>query len=419
MTPTAAIQPVTSKERIDVIDITRGFALLGILLVNMETFRRPVYAYMSGLNQPAGLDKLAAWLIAFFAEGKFFSLFSFLFGLGLYLLMERVEGRGGRFVPLYLRRMAVLLGFGLLHGFLLWCGDILLPYAILGVLLLLFRKRSPRGLLTWTVVFLALSILIQGGLLGLTEVGRAFSGPGAMEAMFEESRQQAIAATNQAIQVYTQGSLAEIFNQRIADELFMLPFNFFIAPNIFAMFLLGLYFGKRQIFRDIPQYLPLFRRLLVIGLVVGVTGNLIYVIAGEGASPSNPSLNSLISWAGQAVGAPMLSLAYLSAIVLLTQREAWKRRLSPLGAVGRMALSNYILQTLICTTIFYNYGLGLYNRVGEAVGLLLTFAIFLAQIPLSRWWLKRFRFGPLEWLWRSLTYGSWQPMRLKAESSSE
>jgi uncharacterized protein len=114
------------------------------------------------------------------------------------------------------------------------------------------------------------------------------------------------------------------------------------------------------------------------------------------------------------VAAPALALFYASTILLLTQREAWRRRLAPLAAVGRMALSNYLLQSLVCTTIFYSYGLALFDKVGPALGLLLTVAIFLVQVPLSVWWLRRFQFGPVEWLWRSLTYWRVQPLRVSA-----
>jgi uncharacterized protein len=132
-----------------------------------------------------------------------------------------------------------------------------------------------------------------------------------------------------------------------------------------------------------------------------------------------PSAWLLVSLAGQAVGAPALSLFYMSSIVLLMQRTPWEQRLRPLAPVGRMAISNYLLQTVICTTLFYGYGLGLYGQAGSAAGLLLTVVIFALQVPLSVWWLGHFRFGPVEWLWRSLSYGSRQPMRRPTSMASQ
>ncbi len=416
ISPANVVRPATIQERIDVIDITRGFALLGILLVNMSVYSWPVYAYLTDLYSKEGIDRLATWFVSFAAEGKFYSLFSFLFGLSLYLFMSRVEARGARFIPLYVRRLLVLFGFGLVHGFGFWAGDILIPYAFLGFLLLWFRKRSTRTILIVAVISLSLPLVLQGGSVGLIQLARTAGGDAVIDQAFAESRAQALASNTQALQAYSQGTLSEILAQHVTDELYMLPLDLFIAPNICAMFLLGLYMGKREVFRNLPQSLPFFRRLLVAGLAVGIVGNLIYVVAGEQSSPIIPSRMSVLAWAGQAIGAPALSMAYLSAIVLLAQRSNWHRLLAPLSYVGRMALSNYLLQTLICTTIFYNYGLGLYGTLGPAAGLVLAVAIYLVQIPISVWWLSHWRFGPAEWLWRSLTYGHWQPMGLRGEA---
>ena len=192
----------------------------------------------------------------------------------------------------------------------------------------------------------------------------------------------------------------------------------FMAFNVLAMMLLGLYAGARRIFDDIPHHLPFIRKLWIWGLIVGVIGNLVYVIAGQAANRSDPSPQLILALVGQTFGAPALSLFYMTSLVLLTQTVTWERRLRPLASVGRMAISNYLLQTLICTTLFYGYGFGLYGQVGAATGVLLTIAIYALQIPLSVWWLRHFRFGPVEWLWRSLTYGEWQPMRYPPADTS-
>jgi len=147
------------------------------------------------------------------------------------------------------------------------------------------------------------------------------------------------------------------------------------------------------------------------GLGLGLSGNFGFIVTADWSDPVLPSVMGLVETVFFVIGAPALSLFYAAAILLLVQREGWQKRLAPLAAVGRMALSNYLLQSVICTTIFYSYGLGLYGRVGPAVGVGLTVVIFLIQIILSVWWLRRFQFGPMEWVWRSLTYCKRQPLR--------
>ncbi len=406
--------PVARAERIEVIDILRGFALLGILLVNMALFSHPVQKVLFGLTESSGLaDRLADWGIRFFAEGKFYSLFSFLFGLGFALQIQRAEARGTRFVPFYLRRLLILLLIGLAHAIFIWTGDILVLYAVIGaILLLFFRGRAPRTLLIWCGVMLAVTVLITAALTGLVALAQLSPGAAAeMSREFAESEANMRAAAEEAERVFATGSFMEITRQRLSDLGFMYTYVVFLAFNVLAMFLLGLYTGRREIFRDVSAHVPLFRRVLWWGLPIGIAGNLVYVIFLEGANRSEPSWQSLVAVVGQTVGAPALAMGYVAAITLLVQRDTWRARLGPLAAVGRMALTNYLLQSLVATTIFYSYGFGLFGQIGPAVGILFTLAIFTAQIPLSVWWMGRFQFGPVEWLWRTLTYLRWQPLK--------
>jgi uncharacterized protein len=405
--------PTPPSQRIQSIDILRGFAIFGILLVNMALFNRTIYAQALNLGDSVRvLDQLARWGIMFFAEGKFYSIFAFLFGLGMAIQYRRAQEHGVRFVPLFLRRMGVLLGIGLIHAYLFWIGDILMLYAVLGVvLLLLFRNCRPRTLLIWTLVLLIVPLLINGALVGLVALARSTpDGAASVDRAIGEQQRSYQTLIAQADQVYASGTFAEITRQRVQDMTFIYFSWPLMACSFLAMMLLGLYAGMRRIFDDISGYLPLIRRLWIWGLIVGAIGNLVYVVAGQGASRSEPSPQVLVALAGQTFGAPALSIFYMTSLVLLAQTETWERRLRPLVSVGRMAISNYLLQTLICTTLFYSYGFGLYGRVGAAAGVLLTIAIYALQIPLSVWWLRHFRFGPVEWLWRSLTYGHWQPM---------
>lgn len=414
------LNPTAAQERIEVVDILRGFALLGILLVNMALFAAPPYQVAMDIAEPpAALDAAAAWVIRFLAESKFYSLFSILFGFGLWMQMTRARARGVNFLPLYVRRLLVLLFIGLAHAVFFWVGDILVSYALLGFPLLLFRNARPRTLLIWVIVFLSLVILLNVATTGLVALGSSIpEGKEAMEQAFAQARESYRQANQAAIRAYGSGSFGEIMTQRLNDLTFMYSVTIFILPNIFAMFLLGLYIGKRGILENVAAYLPLIRKALIIGLVVGVIGNLIYAVGSMYSERAEPTWLTAAAATGQTIGAPAFALAYGAAIILLFQVPVWAKRLAPLAPVGRMALTNYLLQTIICTTIFYSYGLGLYGEVGAAAGVALAFAIYLAQIPFSIWWLEHFRFGPVEWVWRTLTYGKRQPFRRTPRSGS-
>lgn len=411
--------PISGAERIQELDVLRGFAIFGILLVNMAFFSTPlIYDQAAGtVRFGAPYDRLATWLIRFLAEGKFYTLFSFLFGLGLFVQMSRVEARGVAFVPLYVRRLLVLLLIGLAHAFLVWSGDILVTYALLGFLLLLFRHRSPRSLLWWAAAMLVLPLLfyaLSTLTLALAVGGANAEGAAQIERSFREAATSNTARAEASVRAFGRGTFAEVMAQRTQDTLQGYAFLPLAAPSVLAMFLLGLYSGRRGVFQDIPGHRPRIRRVLVWGWGIGLAGNLLYATAQEITNRAVPTGLGLLAQAGQALGAPALCLGYAAGLVLLMQHTSWRHRLAPLAAVGRMALSNYLLQSLVCTTIFYSYGLGLFGQVGPAAGILLAIVIYLAQIPLSVWWLRRFRFGPAEWLWRSLTYLRRQPIRIAA-----
>ncbi|MCI2430105.1 DUF418 domain-containing protein [Candidatus Acetothermia bacterium] len=407
--------PIEPGERIEIVDILRGFAVFGILLVNMLYFAHPVYLEAIDAGPWANpLDQAASLLIAFFAEGKFFTLFSLLFGLGLAIQLQRSQDKGLSVVPLYVRRLLVLLLIGLAHAFLFWWGDILIYYALLGFILLLFRHTEPRRLLRWAVAFLIIPLVMTTGLVALIELARTMpEGAAQLEAVLAESEAQFRAAYEQALAVYSSRDFLAMIPVRMADWAFATTgVVLFMLFSILAMFLVGLYAGKQQLLYNAAQRLPLFRRVVIWGAGIGIVGNLLYVTLAHGASVLEPTWSTLIGLVGYLIGAPALSLAYTTGLVILMQSANFHRLFTPLAAVGRTALSNYLLQTLICTTIFYGYGLGFYGQIGPAAGIALTIAIFSLQILLSNWWVKRFHFGPFEWLWRSLTYGKLQPLRL-------
>jgi uncharacterized protein len=407
--------PTPLGERIEVLDLLRGFALLGIAIVNIAPGSVPVLALAADLGLwKEGPDRVAYFLVHWLAEGKFFPLFSFLFGLGFGLQMERVEARGGPFRRLYLRRLAALLLIGVVHAFLIWYGDILMLYALLGFLLFwLFRRREPRTLLRWALVSLALPIVLFGALTVLLEVGRAVPEARAgIEQSFAEQAASTRAAAAEATRVYGQGSYLEVTAQRARDVAYLWSITpLFFMPNVFGMMLLGLYAARRGILADVEAHLGLFRWLLRWGLPIGLLANLVYALASEASSRAVPSLASLAGTAALGLGGPLMALSYAAGLSLLVRNSpAWRQRLRPVSLAGRMALTNYLLQSLIQTLFYYGYGLGFYGT-GPAFGIAFAVAIYLAELAFSAWWLARYRFGPAEWLWRSLTYGAAQPMR--------
>jgi len=394
---TPAMTPVRPKERIEVIDILRGFSVLGILLVNMLSFA----GYNTPLREMGTIDYATVLFIKFVAQAKFYTLFSFLFGWGMAVQMQRAAQRGTRFASLYVRRLLVLLLIGLVHAILIWNGDILVTYALLGFLLLLFRRCSGKTLLVAAVVCTLIPIL-------LSMPGPAESFREAYAGVIENYHREVVAGRQAG--VYAAGSYLEATLHRLKELRVTYTQSIYWATHVFGMFLLGLYAGRRGIFQNILEHGPLFRKVMWWGLIAGLVFNLVFVAATASPDLVPPAYYELATRGARTIGGAALCLFYISAIVLLVQKREWQERLSPLASVGRAALSNYLLQSIVCTLIFYSYGLGLYGKLGPTITLVLTLVIYRAQISLSDWWLHRYRFGPAEWLWRSLTYGKFQPL---------
>ncbi len=375
------LRPAAPEERTVALDIVRGFALLGILIANL-----PIFSYFYSLYEPLSFPGLtptgraAEWVVRVFAEGSFYPLFSFLFGLGFALQLRK----GDAVIPIYRRRLLVLLGIGLTHAIFVWYGDILVSYALLGLVLIAFRKRRDRTLLVWATV----------GLL-YTFVFFALTGVGETQTALPVELTTAVEHTFQA------GSYLEVVTIHLGWLALNLLNIVFIGPQILAFFLFGLLVGRRGLLDNLGGYQPLFRKALLLALVLALP------TAAQAVALwlDTPYLLYLLLGAYDlSIGSPALGFAYLSGLLLLLDRSVWQRRLQPLAAVGRMALSNYLAQSLICVLIFYPYGLGLFGRLGPAWGLLLSAVIYSVQTGLSNLWLAHFRFGPAEWLWRLLTY---------------
>lgn len=375
-----ALYPVTQANRMHILDILRGFAVFGILAVNIAGWAGP--SYLPGYVSPQDIpiyDQIAEYFVLYLADGKFFTIFSFLFGLGFSVQLSRAEAKGRQISSFYPRRLLVLLAFGVIHT-LFWVDDILRLYALLGFILLLFRHRSNRELLAWAGVFFAL-----GYVFSLTN------------ASFENTLPN---LAGPARDIYRNGSFLTVAQFQIWAGIYMFLLVVQIqGANVMSLFLLGFLAGRVKFFEKLPENRGLLQKTMAIGLLTGIV------------------LNTAHHWLDTTwlanldfiIGALGLSAAYTSGLCLLSLRETGAKLLTPLGQVGRMALSNYMLQSIICSFIFNGYGLGFYEKIGQAGLVGLTVVIYLAQVLISNWWLSRFQFGPLEWVWRSLTYGQRQP----------
>ncbi|MEN6534981.1 MAG: DUF418 domain-containing protein [Bryobacteraceae bacterium] len=392
------MRPISLSERIRELDVLRGAALLGIIAANMRAFNSPQPTYMDHTLMWTGMpDRIAQVLIDLLVSGKFITLFGFLFGIGFAVQMDRAAVRGVAPRGFYLRRMTVLLSFGLLHMALLWWGDILAYYALTGYALLLFRKRSQKTLLIWAAALYAWPMLLFGAMLIAHAAGAQIPLP---PKTTPEELQRVIA-------VFATGTYGQMFRERLNEMIFNVIGLVFICPRILAIFLFGMWTWRTGILRNLGEHRPILRACRKWGLVAGLALNGAMVAIGEilRPDPMSPSAIGFVWMAVGSIGVPPLSLFYAASIALLYQDATWERRLRPFAAVGRTALTNYLLQTVICTTLYNAWGFGLYGKVGPLLGLAPTAGIYAVQLAASAWWVRRFTFGPLEWLWRAVTYG--------------
>lgn len=401
------LRPVSTSERVETIDILRGLALFGILAANIRGFAGPPITYFRpGMFWTAMHDHIAQAFIDTFVQGKFITIFAFLFGVGFAVQFDRASARTGKFGWTFARRQFVLILFGLIHGLLIWFGDILLAYALSGFCLLLFRKRKDKTVAIWAVIFLSLLPLLGTAFFVATRFGAKPPKPPKTDP----------AAVAKAADVYANGSWLDVQQYRQKDAV---RFNWGFIPILFfqvqGLFLLGVLAWRKRFLQPPAEALPRYRKWMWWGLGIGVAGNVTMTIAarslGANAMPTTWLAYTLVPL--RMIAVPALSLGYICAVILLCHDPAWRARLQRFGAVGRTALTNYLLQSVIGTLIFYSYGLGLFG-VGPALLLPLTVLIFAAQLYASAWWVSRYRFGPVEWLWRRLTYKGPLPMRREA-----
>lgn len=393
----AVSAPVTAGERVAVLDGIRGVAVLGILLINIDVLSgyafTPASTHSILSNETA--DAVTWFLLATLVEAKFYSLFSFLFGVGFAVFVQRASAKGADPAGLFKRRLLGLLLIGLIHTLLIWFGDILVTYALLGFVLVPFLRRDDRSVLRWAVAMLAAPIVLYAIL--FAAAGQPAQ-PAADGAGGELPPILAVAA-----QSFSQGNYLQILRGNVvftvANVVRRLLLMFF--PRVVGMFLLGFYAGRNHLFARLDDYRRLATSTLIIGFGVGLPLALAaYALGDHALGP--PTVLGLFETVIKSIGVPLLALGYAAGLWLLFSRVP--RLMAALAPAGRMALSNYLMHSVAGVLIFYGIGFGLFGRLSLTAAVVAALAFFVLQIVLSRWWLRRARFGPAEWLWRMFTY---------------
>ncbi len=424
-----ALAPIRNDERIQALDVVRGFALLGIFLMNVEFFSRPLEDISADGIDPAmhGIHWLADALVYFFVQSKFWTLFSTLFGMGFAVMIDRAHRAGRSFLPAYLRRTLALLAIGCMHALLIWSGDILVSYAFGALVILLARQlrhglfriageRDPHPMSAGALATcgaalyggVLLLVLVSGSLTSLT-AGLPRDPAKVAEEISVHADKQASRAI--AVHAYSVGTYQEAVRQRKRDTVDQIDGLPLFLPLLLGAFLIGAALIRSGWFADPARYAEWFRRGRNFGLPVGFA--LMTLSTALGTAPPNGrfGLGEAIQIVTYLLAGLVLALAYGATLVTLLNGRCGRGLGAWLAPAGRMALSNYLMQSLIGTLLFYGYGLGLWGKVGRAWQVLLVLSIYSLQLGLSRWWLARFNYGPMEWLWRAFTYWQLPAMR--------
>jgi len=382
-------RPTGPTERIDAIDVLRGLALLGVVAINVVTIFRVSIFEQFLFPTPAlsfsSIDSAIETILTLAVELKALALFSLLFGTGLAIQFERLA-KSERRTLLLVRRLVVLLAFGLIHLCLIWNGDILTEYALAGFIVLPFLF-GPR----WLLAVAALAFL------GLYLEMQVFPPPELWPSTVALGQDVA-----EARRIYPTGGFLDVLAFRLREIPLIAALHVYIFPRTIGLFLLGAFAWRTGILRKAPRRLLFSIAAVCISLgaalILARAGRLI--AGGRHAALADP------------LGTILLALGYGAAIIGIANTAGGKRLLGWAAPLGRMAFTNYLAQSVILGWIFYGYGLGLFGKLGVTSALGIALAVYFAQVPFSAWWLRRYRYGPVEWLWRTLMYGEAQPMRL-------
>lgn len=379
------MQSIHENKRIHSIDAMRGFALFGILVVNFLTFHSP-YLHIDPFSywDKAG-DDVVFPIIDVFFQASFYPLFSLLFGYGVMILKERAEVKGIHSPLLLARRFLFLLLIGLCHALFIWHGDILVTYAIAGFALILFLELSGKLLIILGVLIYVIPNLFLVGILFLS-------------LLIEPDLSAMMMATSvgDIVQTYQSGTWLEIVRQNIDD--WLMNNNLATLPilmiSILPLFLIGAGVRKLQVVEKLEKRRMMTVILMVLFLTIGFFIKLI---------PYMTDTNLAMQYIQDSFGGPLVAIGYSLLILLIVNSKiGWITQ--PLQIVGRLSMTNYLMQSIVATLLFYSYGFGLYGNVSLLVGTLIAIGIYICQVIFSIIWLKYFIYGPFEWCWRWFTY---------------
>lgn len=405
--------PVLQKDRSDILDVLRGFALLGVMMDNLFGFSG--WAFLAD-GQREGLatwpaDGVMATLEQVFINGKFYSLFSLLFGIGFSIILMRNQQNNSSPLKIFYRRLLVLLLFGAAHIFLLWEGDILLLYALIGLLLPLFKKCTNRTLLITAAALILSPILLDCiAILIQSKFGAAFEKLGMA---IDVKHGVPLEKEKYSQYLFYNGSGFEQWRNWQASG-WAYRINYILdsnrIPKVLGMFLLGFYAGRKMMYAQLENHISLFKKLRFWGLLIGIPASVasFYFEIFQKGIPSPVGLFRTFFYA---ISVVPLCLAYTSVICLHWVKKQGNSKLKFLAPVGRMALTNYIMQTVLGILIYYAIGLGLGGNIGPVLFMPIGLVVYALQIIYSNWWFKHFNYGPLEWVWRQLTYGKRLPLK--------
>ncbi|MEC2111235.1 DUF418 domain-containing protein [Bacillus stercoris] len=371
-------QPVSLRERVHFLDIVRGFALLGIIIVNYFLIVDSVKGFEMASNDV--LHNLVSW----FAEGKFVTLFSFLFGVGFMIFMDRAAHKVDSPNKLFARRLSILLGFGILHITFVWVGDILAFYAVSGFLLLAFYKRTAKTVLRWIIALIVFQFLTPV----FTMLYNIINTAGSKNLNFSEF----------TLFSHTSLTYMESISTRWTDMVTMAASSFPMIYSMFLMFLLGLYFVKMEFFKDMEAKKPIWKRIWIISTIA-------FLITQSSILLDMFNFSDISSVLGQNGGLTG-SMFYMSTFAMLFLYVPQLRGpMMIFTKVGRMSLTCYLLHSIIGTVLFLRYGFGLADHIQSAGTFMFSLAVYFVLMIFSTLWLRRFKYGPMELIWRKLTYG--------------
>lgn len=399
MTIETSIEP---KQRILILDILRGFALIGIIFNNMEYFSGYAFMPFDKLKEVTDFpfDEQLYSLLDIIITGKFFTLFSILFAVGFYIQYSNPKHDSTDFLRTYRRRMFFLFVLGFVHS-LIWSEDILFLYAIVATVLILFRNVKSKNLIRWSVLFLMLPFLFDIPMFFFFPVTTQL----AVNTVALAHTSYPDIAPEMVVKAFQEGSFAEVFKMNL-HNLVWKWLSYFPSGRLFTffgIFLFGYYLASVEFFTKKNRSKADFIFSLLVGVIATVLAKMIGGSVTKFPSTPSNSMYKLLLLISQL----SLCLFYITAIVELVRIPLGRRLFGYLIPMGRMALTNYLMQTILMITVFYNFGFGLFGRIGlfQTTGIAVLVLVF--QIIFSNVWLKHFRLGPFEWAWRSFTYRRW------------